>query len=73
MDSARLNPLEEIKNCIRKRKDFVLQGGAGSGKTETLKKTLEFISKKYPKDIMTIFKITIKKAVYISLTPDKIQ
>ena len=31
------------------------------------------ISKKYPKDIITIFKITIRKVVYMSLTPDKIQ
>ena len=48
MDSSKLIPREEIKKCIKKRQNFVLQGGAGSGKTETLKQTLEFISKKYP-------------------------
>lgn len=48
MDSTRLTPLDEIKECIKERKNFVLQGGAGSGKTETLKETIEFISKKYP-------------------------
>ena len=48
MDSTRLTPLEEIKQCIKNKKGFVLQGGAGSGKTETLKRTLEFISERYP-------------------------
>jgi len=37
-----------IEICINENKSFVLQGGAGSGKTETLKKTLRYISKEYP-------------------------
>lgn len=48
MDSSKLTPIEEIEWCIKNKQNFVLQGGAGSGKTETLKKTLEIISKKYP-------------------------
>lgn len=41
-------PLDRIKQCIENKKSFVLQGGAGSGKTETLKEVLEFISENYP-------------------------
>jgi DNA helicase-2/ATP-dependent DNA helicase PcrA len=48
MDSKKITPREEIEKRIRDKQNFVLQGGAGSGKTETLKQTLEFISKKYP-------------------------
>jgi len=48
MDSKKLTPREEIEKCIKDKQNFVLQGGAGSGKTETLKQTLEFIAKKYP-------------------------
>lgn len=33
---------------IEENKNFVLQGGAGSGKTESLKRVLEHISQKYP-------------------------
>lgn len=43
-----MTPLDRIKQCIEENKSFVLQGGAGSGKTETLKEVLEFISEKYP-------------------------
>ena len=48
MDSKVITPIERIKECIGKGNHFVLQGGAGSGKTETLKQTLSFISEKYP-------------------------
>lgn len=48
MDSKVITPIERIKECIRKGNHFVLQGGAGSGKTETLKQTLLFISEEYP-------------------------
>ncbi|MEX6699340.1 UvrD-helicase domain-containing protein [Peribacillus frigoritolerans] len=47
MDS-KITPLDEIKQCIKINQNFVLQGGAGSGKTETLKQLLDFISKNYP-------------------------
>jgi len=47
MDS-KLEPLDEIKKCIAGNDNFVLQGGAGSGKTEILKQTLEYLSKSNP-------------------------
>ncbi|MCT7509780.1 AAA family ATPase [Aliarcobacter cryaerophilus] len=43
-----MTPLDSIKKCIEDKKCFVLQGGAGSGKTETLKNVLEYISENYP-------------------------
>ncbi|MCW8895009.1 ATP-dependent helicase [Sulfurimonas sp.] len=43
-----MTPLENIQNCIKEKKCFVLQGGAGSGKTETLKEALKYISENYP-------------------------
>lgn len=49
MDSTKIDAFEKIKECIISNENFVLQGGAGSGKTETLKQTLEFISAHYPK------------------------
>jgi len=48
MDSEVITPIESLKECVRNNKNFVLQGGAGSGKTETLKRTLSFISDEYP-------------------------
>lgn len=47
MDS-KISPIEQIKRCIEKKQNFVLQGGAGSGKTETLKHILEYISTEMP-------------------------
>lgn len=45
MDSGeRIDPIAEIFDCIQKGENFVLQGGAGSGKTETLKRVLSRIS-----------------------------
>lgn len=48
MDSSKIAPVDKIKECLRNKQNFVLQGGAGSGKTETLKQVLEFISKEFP-------------------------
>lgn len=41
----KLTALEQVKQCLTNKQNFVLQGGAGSGKTETLKELLTFISK----------------------------
>ncbi|MDQ7734035.1 AAA family ATPase [Halomonas sp. SpR1] len=48
MDSQ-VTALQRIQECTASKKSFVLQGGAGCGKTETLKETLQFLSKDYPK------------------------
>ncbi len=47
MDS-RINVLDEVFKCIKDGDNFILQGGAGSGKTESLKRVLEYISQNYP-------------------------
>lgn len=47
MDS-KITALEQVYNCIKDERNFVLQGGAGSGKTESLKRVIEHISSKYP-------------------------
>lgn len=47
MDS-KVDPFDKIKGCISNNRNFVLQGGAGSGKTEFLKRTLEYLSATYP-------------------------
>ena len=64
MDS-KIKPIEQIKQIIddnqnaeKEFKNFVLQGGAGSGKTESLKQILEYITENYPN----------KKGVCITLT-----
>ncbi|MBU2987345.1 AAA family ATPase [Saccharophagus degradans] len=45
----KVDPFDKIKDCISKNRNFVLQGGAGSGKTEFLKRTLEYLSTEYPR------------------------
>lgn len=47
MDS-KLTALEQVFSCIENNQNFILQGGAGSGKTESLKKVIEHISSTYP-------------------------
>lgn len=55
MDQPVISPLDQVKNCIAENLSFVLQGGAGSGKTETLKRTVQFCTEKYPeKEIVCI-------------------
>ncbi|KOY03721.1 UvrD-helicase domain-containing protein [Pseudomonas nunensis] len=43
-----MSPVSEVIHCVDNHVDFVLQGGAGSGKTEALKTVLSHITKKYP-------------------------
>lgn len=47
MDS-KIIALDQVFKCINEGENFVLQGGAGSGKTESLKRVIEHISIKYP-------------------------
>lgn len=44
-----VTPQQKIQKCIANKTSFVLQGGAGCGKTETLKETLQSLSIDYPK------------------------
>lgn len=48
MATTIITALDKIKACVDNKRNFVLQGGAGSGKTETLKETLEYISLHFP-------------------------
>lgn len=48
MDTEKVTPLEMCQNCINEQISFVLQGGAGSGKTESLKDLLLYLSKSNP-------------------------
>lgn len=46
--AAETNALDLCKECIDAHKSFVLQGGAGSGKTESLKELLLYIKQSQP-------------------------
>jgi len=48
MATETMNPLELCRDCIDTQMSFVLQGGAGSGKTESLKDLLLYLSIKNP-------------------------
>lgn len=48
MATEKINPLELCQDCINNQISFVLQGGAGSGKTESLKDLLLYLSNKNP-------------------------
>ncbi len=45
MATEKINPLKVCQDCIDEQRSFVLQGGAGSGKTESLKELLLYLSK----------------------------
>ncbi len=45
---AETNSLDRCKECIDSHRSFVLQGGAGSGKTESLKELLLYIKQSQP-------------------------
>ncbi len=44
-----ITAIDQCKNCIKDKISFVLQGGAGSGKTEALKELLLYINQTNPK------------------------
>lgn len=52
MNNTALDKIREIidnnQNPEKEFKNFVLQGGAGSGKTESLKEVISYIAEKYP-------------------------
>ncbi|WP_370173025.1 MULTISPECIES: UvrD-helicase domain-containing protein [Hyphomonas] len=41
MDSQKLNPVDRIAQLVLDGENFILQGGAGSGKTESLKRVVQ--------------------------------
>jgi DNA helicase II / ATP-dependent DNA helicase PcrA len=41
MDSPKLNPVDRIAELVLDGENFILQGGAGSGKTESLKRVVQ--------------------------------
>lgn len=41
MDSQKLNPVDQIAQLVLEGENFLLQGGAGSGKTESLKRVVQ--------------------------------
>lgn len=61
MDS-KLSALDIIKICLANRRNFVLQGGAGSGKTETLKDVLSHVSARMPAKNVACITLTNKAA-----------
>lgn len=48
MDSQKLNPVDRIAELVTSGENFVLQGGAGSGKTESLKRVVQKVLKTNP-------------------------
>ena len=62
-----MTALNQIKECLTQRHDFVLQGGAGSGKTETLKEVLAYISKTQPNATAACITLTNKAADEIKI------
>ena len=44
-----ITAMDQCKKCIDEKRSFVLQGGAGSGKTESLKELLIYINQTNPK------------------------
>lgn len=48
MDSQKLNPVDRIAELVSGGENFVLQGGAGSGKTESLKRVVQKVMKVDP-------------------------
>ncbi len=44
-----ITAIDQCKECIDEKRSFVLQGGAGSGKTESLKELLIYINQTNPK------------------------
>ncbi|QYF93252.1 AAA family ATPase [Massilia sp. PAMC28688] len=59
---CRMIALDQIKECIQARQDFVVQGGAGSGKTETLKEILAHIADSQPSATAACITLTNKAA-----------
>lgn len=65
------NTMQRIINCIEENKMFLLEAGAGSGKTYSLIETIKYIKVKYPrKNILCITYTNNAKNEIISRLPD---
>ena len=60
--ASKLSALDKIKDCLSNNDDFVLQGDAGCGKTETLKLLIDFISTEYTDEKIACITHTNKAA-----------
>ena len=59
-----MNELNQILELIENEKNFLLSGGAGSGKTYTLVQTINQVIKKYPDEklfCMTYTNVAVKE------------
>ncbi|MAL80434.1 MAG: hypothetical protein CMN55_15220 [Sneathiella sp.] len=62
MDSQKLNPVDRIAELVSGGENFVLQGGAGSGKTESLKRVVQKVLKANPSLLIACITHTNKAA-----------
>jgi DNA helicase-2/ATP-dependent DNA helicase PcrA len=58
----KVTALNRVKECLSNMRHFVLQGGAGSGKTETLKELLAFVAENHPDRTLVCITHTNKAA-----------
>ncbi len=66
MDSQKLKPVDRIAELVSGSENFVLQGGAGSGKTESLKRVVQKVLNVNPSLCIACITHTNKAADEIS-------
>ena len=62
-----MTPIDKILQCVKSNQNFVLQGGAGSGKTETLSQVISSLSNEFPRMRIACITHTNKAADEIAL------
>ena len=67
------NEFEQITNHITQGHNFLLSGGAGSGKTYTLVQVIRWIIQNYPADQIACITYTNAAVNEISITVDHLQ
>jgi DNA helicase-2/ATP-dependent DNA helicase PcrA len=66
----KMTAADRVKECLSDVRHFVLQGGAGSGKTETLKEVLEFVAENHAEKTLICITHTNKAVNEINLRID---